>query len=293
MNDLAELAPALCRLLQNQGAAVAPDPDTGAALRCALGRGRWVDLHFQAQQQRWLLGVGCASGMWDAARRARSEEALLRVGHASRWGLQQTALGDGQGLQLVDCDFCAAPAQLTAAAVEQQLQALLGQLDAVAEGDDMAPGAPLERCAAPRPDCGCAQAFRARMQALDASRAPRSVAAQELLLEPQLPVRISLHPCSHHWVFEAFVGDASVLAGPLRRSLVAALLLVNGAVLTGRLLVCSLDGCDRVVVISRWHLDWAAQMPLLDWLDYSTRQAQRIRAAVAAIAMHDDGGRLP
>lgn len=293
MNDLAELAPALCRLLRNQGAAAAPDPDTGGALRCALGGGRWVDLHFQAQQQRWLLGVGCATGMWDEARRARVEEALLRVGHDSRWGLQQTALGGGQGLQLVDCDFCAAPAQLTAAAVEQQLQALLGQLDALAEGRDMAPGAPVERGAAPLPDCGCAQAFSARMQALDASRAPHSVAAQELLLEPQLPVRISLHPCSHHWVFEAFVGDASVLAGPLRRSLVAALLLVNGAVLTGRLLVCSLDGCDRVVVISRWHLDWAAQTPLLDWLDYSTRQARRIRAAVAAIAMQDDGGRLP
>lgn len=293
MNDLAELVPALCRLLQNQGAAAAPDPDTGAALRCALGRGRWVDLLFQAQQQRWLLGVGCATGMWDQARRARIEEALLRVGHDSRWGLQQTGLGDGQCLQLVDCDFFAAPAQMTAAAVEQQLQALLDQLDALAEGRDMVPGAPVVRGAARLPGCGCAQAFSARMQALDASRAPRSVAAQELLLEPQLPVRISLHPRSHHWVFEAFVGDASVLAGPLRRSLVAALLLVNGAVLPGRLLVCSLDGCDRVVVISRWHLDWAAQTPLLDWLDYSTRQARRIRAAVAAIAMQEDDGRPP
>jgi hypothetical protein len=47
------------------------------------------------------------------------------------------------------------------------------------------------------------------------------------------------------------------------------------------------------VVLSRWHLDWAAQTPLLDWLDYSTRQARRIRAAVAAIAMQDDGGRPP
>lgn len=290
MNDLAELAPALCRLLRNQGAAPAPDPDMNGALRCALGGGRWVALHFQAQQ-RWLLGVGCATGMWDPARRARVEEALLRVGHDSRWGLQQTGLGDGQGLQLVDCDFCAAPAQLTAAAVEQQLQALLGRLEALAEGRDIDAGVPVARGAAPLPVCGCLQAFSARMQALDASRAPRSVAAQELLLEPQLPVRISLHPCSHHWVFEAFVGDASVLAGPLRRSLVAALLLINGAVLTGRLLVCSLDGCDRVVVISRWHRDWAAQTPLLDWLDYSTRQARRIRSAVTAIAMQDDGGR--
>lgn len=290
MNDLAELAPALCRLLRNQGAAPAPDPDMDGALRCALGGGRWVALHFQAQQ-RWLLGVGCATGMWDPARRARVEEALLRVGHDSRWGLQQTGLGDGQGLQLVDCDFCAAPAQLTAAAVEQQLQALLGRLEALAEGRDIDAGVPVVRGAAHAPVCGCLQAFSARMQALDASRAPRSVAAQELLLEPQLPVRISLHPCSHHWVFEAFVGDASVLAGPLRRSLVAALLLINGAVLTGRLLVCSLDGCDRVVVISRWHRDWAAQIPLLDWLDYSTRQARRIRSAVTAIAMQDDGGR--
>lgn len=293
MNDLAELAPALCRLLQSQGAAAAPDPEMGAALRCALDHGRWVDLHFQAQQQRWLLGVGCATGMWDAARRARIEEALLRVGHDSRWGQPQIGLGDGRGLQLVDCDFPAAPAQLTVAAMERQLQALLGQLDALAEGRDMDAGAPVARGAAHAPLCGCLQAFSGRMQALDASRAPRSVAALELLLEPQLPVRISLHPCSHHWMFEAFVGDAAVLAGPLRRSLVAALLLVNGAVLTGRPLACSLDGCDRVVVISRWHLDWAAQTPLLDWLDYSTRQALRVRAAVAAIAMQHAGGRPP
>ncbi|MEG1454358.1 MAG: hypothetical protein RSC66_02110 [Comamonas sp.] len=284
MNDLAELAPALCRLLRNQGAAPAPDPDMNGALRCALGGGRWVALHFQAQQ-RWLLGVGCATGMWDPARRARVEEALLRVGHDSRWGLQQTGLGDGQGLQLVDCDFCAAPAQLTAAAVEQQLQALLGQLDALAEGDDMAPGAPLERCAAPRRACGCAQAFSTRMQALDAMRQPGSIAPQELLLDDQLPLRIALHPRSHHWVLEAFVGGAAALAEPLRRSLVAALLAVNGAVLGGRTLVCSLDASDRVVVISRWHLDWAAQVPVLDWLEYSLRQAGRIRAVVAAIAM--------
>lgn len=293
MNDLADLAGALSRLLRSQGAAAAPDPDQGAALRCALDSGRWVDLHFEAQQQRWLLGVGCATGMWDQVRRARVGEALLRVGHDSRWGAPQIGLGDCQGLQLVDCDFRAAPAQRTAAAMEQQLQALLDRFDALAEGRDIDACASVVRAAAHAPVCGCLQAFSARMQALDASRAPRSVAAQELLLEPQLPVRISLHSCSHHWVFEAFVGDASVLAGPLRRSLVAALLRVNGAVLTGRPLACSLDGCDRVVVLSRWHLDWAAQTPLLDWLDYSTRQARRIRAAVAAIAMQDDGGRPP
>ncbi|WP_159911574.1 hypothetical protein [Pantoea sp. 18069] len=288
MNDIADLAPSLCSLLQRQGGDAASGAADRGALRCALDGGRWIGLHLQAEQQRWLVGVGCATDRLEEGVRARFEEALLRVGHESRWGLQQTGLGDGQDVELVDCDFPAAPAQLTAAAVEDQLQMLLAGLDALATGRPALPGAPQPRSGTMA--CGCAQAFNARMQALDASRPPGSTAAQDLLLEEQLPVRISLHPRSHHWVLEAFVGNAGALAGPLRRSLVSALLLINGAVLGGRALVCSLDGSDRVVVISRWHPDWAVRTPLLAWLDYSTRQARRIRAAAAAIAMQDEAG---
>lgn len=291
MNALADLSPQLCGLLQSPGSGAAPGAVAASPLRCAIDGERWVALHFEARQQRWLLGVGCATQWLEEGRRARLEEALLRVGHDSRWSLQQTGLGDGQELQLVDCDFPCWPAQLTAADVETQLHALLAQLDALIEGRPSGPGAPSARGAAR--GCDCAQAFSARMQALDAARAPASIAPQELLLEDALPLRISLHPRSHHWVFEAFVGNAAALAAPLRRSLVTALLLVNGAVLTGRSLVCSLDGGDRVVVLSRWHPDWAGHTPMLAWLDYSTRQARRLRAAVAAIAMQDEGGSAP
>lgn len=291
MNALADLSSQLCGLLQNPGSGAAPGAVAASPLRCAIDGGRWVALHFEAQQQRWLLGVGWAPQQLDEAARARLEEALLRVGHDSRWSLQQTGLGDGRELELVDCDFPRLPAQLTPGAVETQLHALLARLDALAEGRPICAGAPGARAEAL--GCGCAQAYGARMQALDAARAPASTAPQELLLEDGLALRISLHPRSHHWVFEAFVGHAAALAAPLRRSLVAALLRVNGAVLTGRSLVCSLDGGDRVVVISRWHSDWAGRMPVLAWLDYSTRQARRLRAAVAAIAMQDDGGSAP
>lgn len=292
MNDLGELSLQLCHLLQSQGgdpAAGGPaagDPAAGGcALRWALDDGRWIGSHFEACQQRWVLGVGCATQLQEAGARARLEQALLRVGHASRWARQQTGWGNGQEIELVDCDFPARPAQLTAAAVEDQLQALLSQLDALAAGRPAALAItalaqPHGRCG-----CGCAQAFSARMHALDATRQPGSTAALELLFDEHFPLRIGLHPRSHHWVLEAFVGDAAALAEPLRRSLVATLLLVNGAVLGRRLLVCSLDGSDRVVVISRWHLDWALQTSVLDWLEYSLRQARRIRALTAAIAM--------
>lgn len=291
MNALADLSTQLCGLLQSPGCGAVPGAVAASPLRCAIDGGRWVALHFEAQQQRWLLGVGCATQQLEEGARARLEEALLRVGHDSRWSLQQTGLGNGQDLQLIDCDFPCCPAQLTPIAVETQLHALLTQLDALIEGRPSCPGAPIAH--GPARGCSCFQAFSARMRALDAQRAPASIAPQELLLEDGLALRISLHPRSHHWLFEAFVGHAAALAAPLRRSLVAALLRVNGAVLSGQCLVCSLDGGDRVVVISRWHADWSGRTPVLAWLDYSTRQARRLRAAVAAIAMQDDGGSAP
>lgn len=290
MNDLSDLAAQLCPLLQSQGGDAACGAVDRGALRCTLDDGRWIGLHFQARLQRWLPGVGCATDPFAQGVRARLEEALLRVGHESRWGLQQAGLGDGQDVQLVDCDFPSQPAQLTVAAVESRLQALLAQFDALAEGRNTCARGPVVHAAARTRACGCAQAFSARMQSLDASRPAGSTAAQDLLLDDRLPVRISLHPRSHHWVFEAFVGHAGAPAGPLRRSLVATLLLINGAVLTGRSLVCSLDSGDRVVLISRWHLDWAAREPMLEWLDYSLRQARRIRMVAAAIALQGTPG---
>lgn len=294
MNDLGELSRQLCALLQSPSRAGPGDPAAGdsvagAPAPCfALEDGRWISGHFQAWRQRWLLGVGCAMQLLDSGARARLEEALLRVGHASRWG-RQAGLGSSQHAELVDCDFPVWPTQLTAAAVQDQLQALLEQFALLAAGHGTAPARDMaaESGAAPAPGCVCAQAFSERMRALEPGRAPGSIAAQDLLFEDQLPLRIALHPRSHHWVLEAFVWDAAALHGPLRQALVATLLHINRAVIDGRALVCSLDGADRVVVLSRWHLDWAAQASVLDWLDYSLRQARRIRGVCAAIALHE------
>ena len=290
MNDLGDFSPQLCRLLQSHGGDAAPESATGATLHRAVDGGRRIELHFQAWQQRRRLGVGCACARLDGTERARLEDALLRIGHASRWGLQQAGLGDAQGLSLVDCDFPRAPAQLTAAAVESHVLALRAQFDALASGaaapaDRFALGPSPWRMGGGAPACDCARAFSAQMQALDVSRRPGSIAAQELLFDGNMPMRIALHPRSHHWVVEAFVWNAAALAGPLRRSLVSALLHINAMALGGRPIICSLDDSDRVVLISRWHPDWAAQTSVLAWLDYSLRQARRIRAAAQAIAM--------
>lgn len=283
MHDLGELSRQLCELLQSHDGAAA-----GSGQRCELDGGRWIGWHFQTWQQRWLLGVGCATDLLEPRRRERLEEALLRVGHASRWGRQQAGMGADHEIELVNCDSPRWSMQLTPAAVQAQCQRLLDQLDALAAGraEVVASGSgdegPLHA-----PACGCARAFSARMRALDASRPPGSIAAQELLFDDHLPLRISLHPRSHHWVLEAFVWDAAPLDAALRRALVAALLYINAAVRDGRALVCSLDGADRVVVISRWHEDGAAQAPQLDWLDYSLRQARRIGGVCAAIALQE------
>lgn len=280
MKDLGELSEQLCGLLQRHEGTAAV-----GAQRCGLDDRHWVAWHFQSWQQRWRLGVGCATELLQAGGRARLEEALLRVGHASRWGCQQAGMGGGREIELVDCDFALWPARLTPAAVQDQLQALSAQLDALVAGRTEA--APPAQSGWHAPACGCARAFSARMRTLDATRPPGSTAPQELLFDEHLPLRITLHPRSHYWVFEAFVGSAAGLDGALRRALVSTLLHLNAAVQDGRALVCSLDGADRVVVLSRWHLEWDARAPLLDWLDYSLRQARRIRAVCAAIALQE------
>lgn len=282
MNDLGELSWHLCELLQH------PD-STGPGMpaqRCALHGGRWIAWHFQPWPPRWLLGVGCATQLLESGRRARLEEALLRVGHASRWG-QQAGMGTDQEVELVDYGFAQWPTQLTPAAVQDQLQALLEQFDALATGLSPAPAHAAPGATHAR-GCHCVRTFSAHMHALDATRPPGSSAAQELLCDGRLPLRITLHPLSHHWVLETFVWDATGMDTPLRRALVSTLLHINGAVRDGRALVCSLDSADRVVVISRWHLDWAAKVSVLEWLDYSLRQARRIHAVAAAIALHEE-----
>ncbi len=285
MNDLGNLSQQLCRVFQSHPDKAAQTLAMQAMLHCALDGGLRIALHFQAPQQRWRLGVDCACDRLAEGARARLEEALLRVGHASRWGLQQTGLGDGRSIGLVDCDFPRAPAQLTASAVEDHVHSLLAQFDALASGVAADSRSSPWREGGGAQACDCARAFSARMQALDACRRPGSIAPQELLLDGDLPLRISLHPRSHHWVHEAFAWNAAELAGPLRRCLVSVLLHINGVALEGRQIICSLDDSDRVVLISRWHPDWAARTGQLAWLDYSVQQARRIRAAAAAIAM--------
>lgn len=285
MNDLDKLSQQLCHVLQSQQDQAAQERAAQATQYCALDGERRIGLHFLAQPQHWGLGVGYACDRLDEDARAQLEEALLRVGHASRWGLQQAGLGNGQGVSLVDCDFPRVPAQLTASAVQEHVHSLLAQLDALVCGVAAHARPCPWREGRGAPACDCARAFSAQMLALDAGRRPGSIAPQELLLDGDLPLRLALHPRSHHWVLEAFAWNAAQLVGPLRRSLVSALLHINGAALGGLQIICSLDDSDSVVLISRWHPDWTAQTSLLAWLDYSLQQARRIRAAAAAIAM--------
>ncbi len=128
--------------------------------------------------------------------------------------------------------------------------------------------------------------FSAQMQSLDPGRAPGSVQPLELLLDDGLPLRITLHPDNRHWVVEAFAYDAVAIQGPLRRSLVQTLLTINAVAQEGRQIICTLDNSDLVVVMTRWPADNADSREFLRWLEYTVNQAQRIREAVRAIAMH-------
>lgn len=136
-----------------------------------------------------------------------------------------------------------------------------------------------------------ASAFGAQMQAFDPARAPGSEQPLELLLDDNLPLRVTLLAGSGHWVIEAFAYDAVAIHGPLRRMLLKTLLQVNGAALDGRQIICTLDAADLVVVMTRWHAAEARAADedgddFLSWLEYTVDQARRIREAVRALAMH-------
>lgn len=134
-----------------------------------------------------------------------------------------------------------------------------------------------------------APAFGAQMHFLDPQRARTSVQPLELLLDDGLPLRVTLHPDNRHWVIEASAYDAVAIHGPLRRSLVSTLLQINGAALGGRQFLCTLDRGDLIVVMARWPAEEGIDSAgFLSCLDYAAAQARRIRAAVRAIAMHDD-----
>ena len=292
MNDLGDLSEQLCRFFQSHGDEVAQAFASGETLHRVVNNGQRIELHCQPQRQRWLLGVGCDTSALDGCARARLEEALLRAGHSSRWSLQQVGLSDEASISLVDCDFPRSTAQLTASAVENQMYSLLAQLDGLVCSSpsisiSVSSSPCLLRMGTFVPTCSCASEFSAQMRSLDSSRLPGSIAAQELLFDDDLPVRISLHPRSHHWVIEAFSWDAASLDEPLRRCLVSTLLQINGAALRGRQIICSLDTSDRLMLISRWHLDHAASSSALAWLHYTVQQAHRVRAVAAAIAAQD------
>lgn len=132
-------------------------------------------------------------------------------------------------------------------------------------------------------------AFSAQMHLLDPQRAHASVQPLDLLLDDGLPLRVTLHPDNRHWIIEASAYDAVAIHGPLRRSLVSTLLQINGAALGGRQFLCTLDQGDLIVVMARWPAEEGVDSAgFLSCLDYTAAQARRIRAAVRAIALHDD-----
>lgn len=130
--------------------------------------------------------------------------------------------------------------------------------------------------------------FSAEMQALDPARPSGSVQPLELLLDDDLPVRITLHPGLRHWLIEAFVHDAVALYGPLRHSLVHTLLQINEATVHGRHMICTLDHSDLVVLITRWPVPPVEPDGFVAWLEYTVEQARRLREAVRAMVSVQD-----
>ena len=132
MNDLADIAQHLADLFQ---AGEVPDElYSGAALRSPIDHDCCIQLRFQPQQQRWMLGVDRSIDSLDAEIQAQWRENLLRVGYASRWDQQLVGALDSEGrVSLVDCDFPGRPQQAaenaTAQAIEGRLQAMLKKLD--------------------------------------------------------------------------------------------------------------------------------------------------------------------
>lgn len=132
MNDLADIAQHLADLFQT--GEVPDELYSGVALRSPINHDCCVQLRFQPQQQRWMLGVDRSIDSLDAEIQAQWRENLLRVGYASRWDQQLVGALDSQGrVSLVDCDFPGSPQQaaenVTAQAIEGRLQAMLKQLD--------------------------------------------------------------------------------------------------------------------------------------------------------------------
>lgn len=127
MNDLTLIAQTLVALFQASG--VPEELLTGQALRSPLHDGYGVQLRFQPQQQRWMLGVDRNIALWDEAAQARCEEKLLRMAYASRFAAQQLGMLDaGDHLGLVDCDFPGTPQQAAEHATEQAIEGRLQEL---------------------------------------------------------------------------------------------------------------------------------------------------------------------
>ena len=140
MNDLGLISTQLWELFRS--GEVPEELSAGGAMRCPLDARRGIQLRFQPQPPRWLLGVDQSIDTLDADQRARCHEALLRAAHTSRWTAQQVGALDAQGrVSLVDCDFPGSPQQAAALAaadpVEGRLGALLQQLGALCAVADM------------------------------------------------------------------------------------------------------------------------------------------------------------
>lgn len=105
----------------------------------------------------------------------------------------------------------------------------------------------------------------------------------DLLLEPDLPARLTLHPNDREVVVDLYLFDAATVTGSLRRSLIDTLLLLSHTGLRGRPFRLGLDNRDLVALSDRVPLAGLDAPALLDRLSYLARQAVRTRALLSRI----------
>jgi len=105
-----------------------------------------------------------------------------------------------------------------------------------------------------------------------------------LVFDDNLTVNVVLHPDEKKVVTEIFVCDGARLTGPVRNSVVCAMLVLNSAGLCGKPFVCGLDSRDFITLCGSVSLTGLDPEGFADYLDYLLRQARRVRELVRALS---------
>lgn len=119
---------------------------------------------------------------------------------------------------------------------------------------------------------------------------PTTPTSVDLVLEDDLPVRISLHPDETILLVDAFAFDASGLFGNVQAEVGLALLRLNGMAMLGRPFAATVTPGGLVAVTVRIGLGAAAGGGLADALDYAVDQARSLRRFLGALAPDSAAG---